>query len=406
MTKRIPAAWAVVNQTQPPAFQQLLEKLTVDLGTCVLLTGTPFPTATDRLRVVRGVAYSRRSTRSRLGTWVAFSLWAGLRLARERPSGPVLLVSNPPLVPLLGVVLGFFLRQPVVVLVWDIYPEAAIRARLLREEGLAVRLWRRLQSASFSRAAAVVTIGREMARVIAESVTARRGQLDVRVIPNWADDALFARGLEEDHREAGNNSAVGALSVLYAGNIGDTHDLEGMIHTALRLSDRHDISFRVVGAGAGRDAVGAELRRHGLRNVKLEDPVPWVAFPQVLWSADVGIVSQRNGLEDLSMPSKTYSYLAAGLAILAFTDPRSDLGRLVVDEKLGAVVPPGDSAAAEKFLLRARSDPQWLNGIRQRARTVARERYSEETALAAWSSLLKSVVRDDRRTAAESSAEQ
>lgn len=392
------AKWAVVNQTYAPSFQRLLERLAGDFGPCLVLTGTPFGVSSSSLHLAHGPSYSRKSAASRIWTWLAFTLWAAARLVREKPEGPVLLVSNPPLLPPLAAALRAILKQPVVVLVWDIYPEVAIRSGLLRRSGVVAKTWGAIQRWSLRNSARVVTIGDEMARVVREELGPHPEPTMVSVIPNWADENLFVGTAQMNERHERKRTTSMHVTVLYAGNLGDTHDLDAIVETATRVASEAGIRFEIVGDGTGREGIESAIRERGLTNVRIRNPVPWEEFPTLLATADVGIVSQRVGLEDLSMPSKTYSYLASGLAILAFTKRECDLGRLVSQEGLGVVAGPGEEAEAAAFLRRARSEPSQLEAMQQRARAVAREKYSEEVAATAWSELLAKVRDQSEKT--------
>ena len=63
-----------------------------------------------------------------------------------------------------------------------------------------------------------------------------------------------------------------------------------------------------------------ELLASGLDNVVFVDYQPTERLPEVLAAGDVHVIALRRGLAKASVPSKLYSILAAGRAVLASLD--------------------------------------------------------------------------------------
>ncbi|MBJ7413871.1 MAG: glycosyltransferase, partial [Niveispirillum sp.] len=93
-------------------------------------------------------------------------------------------------------------------------------------------------------------------------------------------------------------------------------------------------------------------------NLHLLDYQPAADVPAMLASADIGVVQLNMEANGMSIPSKVYSYAAAGLPILAAIPPENHAARLIRENGLGLVVAPGDNdgllAAAHRLL----SDPE------------------------------------------------
>ena len=65
----------------------------------------------------------------------------------------------------------------------------------------------------------------------------------------------------------------------------------------------------------------------------------------MLASGDLHVVPLRKGLAASSVPSKTYSILAAGRPLLASVDPGTEVARVVTEAQCGRAVPPDDPDA-------------------------------------------------------------
>lgn len=386
--------WAVVNQSQSPAFQGLLESLSRDLGPCWLYTGSPHATHSPVLHVQGGPRYGRGSWAERAWTWLSFTACAAKRVALLRPRPFLLFVTNPPFLPLVGW-LGHELRGlRYALLIWDIYPDHVVQAGVLPAQHFAVRGWRALNRQALLAAEQVITIGDVMARTIEAQLDGKALRRPIRVIPNWADPDGIRPIPKSENALAEQYGQRDRLTVMYSGNMGATHQLGGLLAAARQLERESNASFILMGDGLGRPGLEAELQRHQLSNVRIVDSQPWDAFAKAIALADVSVVSQTSGSEHLSLPSKTYSSLAAGSAILALTSPGSDLGQLVTSEYVGKVAPPDDPVAIAAAIHELASDAGELAQMRQNARRLALERFNPDRVREMWHDALAPLIAD------------
>ena len=312
---------------------------------------------------------------------MAFTL-AAIRMMARLPRGTfVVAVTNPPVLPHAAWLMSLVRGIRYAVLVWDIYPEHLVASGIVGPASLVARGWRTLNKAAFGRAALIVTIGHRMAQTLsAEMHPADRAKL--LVIPNWADPRLrpipkatnaFARATDQ----------VGRLTVLYAGNVGRTQGLEELIGAADLLRSESRLSFVVVGDGFGKVALEDEVRRKNLDNVCFLDRQEWNEVPLLLATGDIAVVAQEPGKEALSLPSKTYSSLAAGSAILAITHPESDLAQIVKEHDVGVRCDNSADEIAAAIRGYLWDEPR-LRETQDRAAAVASLMYTEDAAFVAW----------------------
>jgi colanic acid biosynthesis glycosyl transferase WcaI len=369
VTSRKAGSWLVVNQSQSPQFQDMLEALARTLGPCELMTGMPHATRTGALKVTRGPAYRRLSVRARALSWLAFSCRAAWRMFAGRRPAFVFVTTNPPTLPALAWLLSVIRGVPYVLLFWDIYPDHAVRMGWLHTDGVIARAWRALNRRSLLRASAVVTVGHAMA------ATLRQDAAGIDVIPNWADTDAIHPVVKAQNAFAVEHAQVDRLTVLYSGNIGLTHGVDRLVEAAADLRDLPDLSILIVGDGLGLEPARQAAAKHDLRNVVFLPRQSWGSLPLLLAAGDIAVVIQEPGTEHLSVPSKTYSALAAGSAILALTSHHSDLAQLVREHQVGVVCPP-DSRAIAAAVRQMRADPARLDALRRRARATAEQYFS------------------------------
>jgi colanic acid biosynthesis glycosyl transferase WcaI len=176
----------------------------------------------------------------------------------------------------------------------------------------------------------------------------------VRVIPNFVDTAAV---IPLDRMTAYRRQlGIGTETVvMYAGNVGLSQSLELILTAAEKLTHREDIIFVVNGGGSARPDL--ERRAAGMTNVRFADYQPKERLPEVLATGDVHVVPLKRGLARSSVPSKTYSILAAGRPLVASVDLGTEVARVVERAGAGVAVAPEDPAAFLDALASLVDDP-------------------------------------------------
>ncbi len=175
------------------------------------------------------------------------------------------------------------------------------------------------------------------ANVVAKVPSGRAGT--VHTIPNFVDTAATtpADRMTAYRAELG----IGAEPVvLYAGNVGWSQSLDLLLETARRLPD---VTVLINGDGSARPEL--EQRAAGIANVRFAGYVPEERLGELLATGDIHAVPLRAGLAKSSVPSKTYSILAAGRPIVAAIDPGTEVPRILGESGAGIAVPPDDARA-------------------------------------------------------------
>ena len=140
---------------------------------------------------------------------------------------------------------------------------------------------------------------------------------------------------------------------MYAGNVGFSQSLDTVIEAARQLDD---ITFVINGDGAARERL--EHQADGLPNVRFVGYQAPDRLAEVLAAADIHLVPLRAGLGSVSVPSKTYTALAAARPVIAAVDPGTAIDRLVTDTACGICVAPDDTEALVGALRELAGDPE------------------------------------------------
>lgn len=177
--------------------------------------------------------------------------------------------------------------------------------------------------------------------------------------------------------------------VLHTGNVGLKQDLGNVVRAAGLARDRgrDDLLFVILGDGNDRPAV--QRLATGLPNVRFVEPVVDERYPDALAAADCLLLNERRSVQDMCLPSKLTSYLAAGRPIVAATAAGGAAAGQVLDAGAGLVVPPARPDQLLDAVVRVVDDPAagaayGANGLRYAAlhlsSEAARERIVRFTA--------------------------
>lgn len=128
---------------------------------------------------------------------------------------------------------------------------------------------------------------------------------------------------------------------------------------------------------------------HDLANCRFHGYVERDMFPALLQTAAIGLTCLAKGQEGLSVPSKAYALMAAGVPQIAVMARSAEIARVVVEEGCGLWVVPGDVDGLVTAIRQARASPALLRRMAELARRANCEKYSLEAAAAQYYDLLQ-----------------
>ncbi len=236
---------------------------------------------------------------------------------------------SPPLtLGLTGRVVATLRRAPLVFNIQDVFPDVAIELGAITN-GRVIEAARRLERVSYRAADAVTVLSEDLRANVAAKLPAPE-RAKVRVIPNFVDtDAIRPLDRMTSYRR---QLGIGDETVvMYAGNVGLSQSLELVLSAAEKLTHREDVVFVVNGGGSAR----ADLERQAaaMTNVRFADYQPKERLSEVLATGDVHVVPLKRGLARSSVPSKTYSILAAARPLVASVDLGTEVARVVEEAR-------------------------------------------------------------------------
>ena len=321
--------------------------------------------------------------------FAAFSVVAGVctLFAGGLHQRPAAIVSmSPPLtLGLTGWLAARLRRTSAVFNIQDVFPDAAIETGAITNQKI-IAMARWLERVSYHRSDAVVVLSEDLrANVVAK--VSPKNQVKIHVIPNFVD----AERITPMRRDTAYRKELGIGDeqvVMYAGNVGFSQSLTLMIAAARRFPH---IIFVINGEGSARTEL--EMLARGISNIRFANYQPRDRVAEVLASGDIHVVPLRAGLGAVSVPSKTYSILAAARPVVAAIDPGTEVTRILTASGAGISVLPDNEAEFISALEQLINDPHMAKSMGQKGRQWVQSHVSPAAVANSYLSLIDSLER-------------
>ena len=310
-------------------------------------------------RVFSIIRYRRNNTFSRLATWligtiqILFLVWIRFRHSR------LLIVSNPPFAPLIPLVVN----NPFSLLIYDIYPDALTNTGMLPGSSWPVRWWHKANRKVFGKAKKIFTLTEGMKTVLEKNA----GSTPIEVVPLWVDKAYFRSVPKQINRFIKEQGLAGKFVVIYSGNLGKTHPVEILPDIAQKIKNP-EVFILIIGGGEKYQMLEEKLAALNLENIRLLPLQPVDMLPYTMNAADLGVVTLEEKSSNLSIPSKTFSMIAAGLPILGIGSENSDLNKMIVRHDIGKCFRPDQIDNVCSFINEIAANKSKQEQYRQNAR--------------------------------------
>jgi glycosyltransferase involved in cell wall biosynthesis len=336
-------------------------------------------------------SYGKKILLGRLVDYLTFYLAAFWKLLTMRRQDVVMALTTPPLIGLIAMIVGRLRGMRVVALMEDLYPDVAITLGALSAKNPLARLLDYLTRKMLRNADRIIVLSDcMMDRVVTKIGKQSRSRIDV--IHNWADGDEIApvEGAKEiffgelDWRDLNDKFVV-----LFSGNLGLVNEFSTVLETAALMRDRRDVAFVFIGEGSRGVEIRDFIARHGLDNIRMAPYQPRKALRWVLSAGDAMLITLGDGLAGLSVPSKTYSGMAAGRPLLFVGDQKSCVAQMIQTNNCGATVAGGESARLAEIIGAWASNRTGTSQLGAAARAVFEQRFNRPIAVRSYVESLK-----------------
>lgn len=360
----------IVSQVIP---QWYVDTLTCALGNDVhidIITGSDV-----KGNVIKSPAHDSRSFKSRLICWFKHydfvKKWANANKSKKYDL--IFAVSNPPVNSSVGLMLKKIFKAPFIYMNWDLYPQVVETTIKNPAVKLVCNEWHRWNSRNYKNIDAMLTIGSVMADTLNADL---KDKIPVNIIPIAVDTDRLIPVEKQKNPFCTEHGLENKFVVLYSGKMGMGHNIEMILEAAEKLRQNEEIRFVFIGEGPKYSVVEQHIKEYKSDNILLLPLQSEEMFPYSMACGDVGIVSQESSMAHLFMPSKTYSMMACGEAIVGIGTDRDDLYGLINKYGIGETVTDNSSDTLAEKLQLLYADTEKIAIYKNRSRKIAEEEFS------------------------------
>lgn len=273
-------------------------------------------------------------------------LWFGFR---DKHCELIFAGSTPPFQGLVVCLLKKIKRIPFVYNCQDIFPESMLTAGVCGKSSIVWSIGNWIAEVAYNAADKIIVISETMRdTLISKGVP----ETKIEIVYNWVDENVIHPVTKEKNTLIEElNIPRYRFTVVYAGNLGYAQAVDILLEAAERLKEETNIGFLVFGNGVNEDELLTLAKKKCLTNVHFYPLQPYARVSEVYSLGDACIVSCKKGTGGNAMPSKTWSIMGCGRAVLASFDKGTLLEEIVKEKSCGLFSEAGDVDQLVKNIL-------------------------------------------------------
>lgn len=299
------------------------------------------------------------------------------------------IASTPPIQGAMAALVKKCRHIPLIYNLQDIFPDSLVGTGLAKKDGLLWKIGRVIENFTYRNADKIIVISQDFKRnIMAKGVPEEK----IEVIYNWVDEQTIVPILRKDNPlfdELGLDREK--FYIVYAGNLGNAQNVEIIIDAANEIKDITDINFIIFGTGGLEQIYKDMVETLKLDNISFFPLQPYEKVSQVYSMGNVCIVSCKKGLGGSAMPSKTWSIMSAGRAVIANFDD-GELKSIIEDNNCGIFTKAGDKEAFKNAILELYYNQDKTVQLGKNGRQFVMENLTREIGTGKYVKVIKEVV--------------
>jgi glycosyltransferase involved in cell wall biosynthesis len=298
--------------------------------------------------------------------------------------------STPPTQGAMAALIKKIKKIPLVYNLQDIFPDSLVGTGLARQESLLWKIGRFIEDFTYRNADKIIVISDDMKKnIMAKGVPESK----IEVIYNWVDENAVQPVAPQDNKlfeEFRLNRDD--FHVVYAGNLGHVQNIELIINAAHVLRNYTDLKFIIFGTGGHEKELRISADQLKLKNLFFFPLQPADRISEVYSLGNISIVSCQPGLGRCILPSKTWSIMSAGTAVLASFDEGTELQRIVKENRAGLFCQAGDFDAFAGAILKLYRSPELCEEFGQNGRRFVLNNLTRDFGTSQYIKVIMSAV--------------
>ncbi len=250
-----------------------------------------------------------------------------LSFTKIKKGDNVLLVTNPAFLIILVALIKQVKNFNLTILVHDVYPENLVPAGITTYDSAKYKVLNSLYNFSYRRANKLIVLGEDMRELLQKKISGNGVVFpSIEVITNWANPDI--KPVEINKSEYYSLNLENKVVLGFCGNLGR---LQGIIEFVLLFAkaDNPNLSLILVGDGALKNDLAVMINEKKLDNIHLVGSRSRKEEINFLNACDIGLITLKEGMKGLGVPSKTYNLMAVGKPIFYVGDRESEIDRYI-----------------------------------------------------------------------------
>ncbi len=342
----------------------------------------------------------------------------------------IFVVSTPPILGIVGILVKKIRNIPFVYNLQDIFPDSLVGTGLAPKGGFLWKIGRVIENFTYRNADKIIVISEDFKKnIMAKGVPEEK----IEVIYNWVDqDAVVDIPRAENKLFDKYGLDRNMFYITYNGNIGLTQNMDMLLEVAKELSPtptlprregessptlalprregessptsalprregespvgvqgEREIHFVLVGEGAYKAEVEKRIKEQGITNVTLLPFQPYEDISHVFSLGDVSLVISKPGVGANSVPSKTWSIMSASRPVLANFD-ENELKTIIEEHHCGIFTKAGDKEAFKEAILKLYHNSELCKEYGRNGRQFVMENLTKEVGTRKYVEVIRS----------------
>lgn len=340
----------------------------------------------------KNVGAEHKSLLSKLISNLTFTTKTFLYAMRKRKEYDLILITtDPPFLAIICWLMKKIFKKPYVLIMYDVYPDIAIKLDVLKEKGFVSRFWNWFNKRTFANASKLVVIGEDMKSLLQTNFPNIPGE-NYELIHNWSDKNFVHPIEREENQFIKDQSLEGKRILLYSGNMGRTHNVESILEAAIELDGKFDdVVFLFIGGGIKKSLVKEHIEEKRSSNVMQLPFQPFEILGHVLSSASFSFVCLDDDFTGMSVPSKSYGIMASKTPILGLLRSDSEIAETIKRDNSGWVWNSESNQPLSTLIEEILSDGSQIKTKGENAFKSFEQNYDLAISVDKYNELLKSV---------------
>lgn len=248
--------------------------------------------------------------------WHLLSFFLGMRIKNV----DVIISPSPPLtIAIVSIALAKLKKAKFIYNVQEIYPDFFVNQGKMKSQ-FVLKILKKLEKFVYKHSDSLVTIDQNFKNTLIPRV---ENPDKIEIIANFVDTELY-HPIEHPLVNTQLFPASDNLKVMYAGNIGFAQDWIPLIEIA-KKTKAMPVSYFVIGDGACRSWLKAQIDTYKLDNISLIDYQARETIPHMINYADLHFIFMNKKLEKDGLPSKVYTIMACKKPLLVISNKDTPL---------------------------------------------------------------------------------